>query len=105
MFEYAGAVLPSPPFTASVVSLSTLPTVAVYLPDDPAMLIFASVTCSGLPQTLNASRMNSRAALRAAAVGLAGCGWILGLSRVDRSRRVASAESYEMVAGPHDIAP
>jgi predicted MFS family arabinose efflux permease len=41
----------------------------------------------------------------AAAVGLAGCGWILGLSRVDRSRRVASAESYEMVAGPHDIAP
>jgi len=41
----------------------------------------------------------------AAAVGLAGCGWILGLSRVDRSRRVASAESYEMVAGSHDIAP
>jgi predicted MFS family arabinose efflux permease len=41
----------------------------------------------------------------AAAVGLTGCGWILGLSRVDRSRRVASAESHEMVAEPHDIAP
>jgi predicted MFS family arabinose efflux permease len=41
----------------------------------------------------------------AAAVGLAGCGWILGLSRVGRTRRVASPESHEMVAEPDDIAP
>jgi predicted MFS family arabinose efflux permease len=40
----------------------------------------------------------------AAAVVLAGCGWILILSRAGRTKRVASVESHEMVAEPHDIA-
>jgi predicted MFS family arabinose efflux permease len=40
----------------------------------------------------------------AAAVGLAGCGWILGLSRADRKTGVAPAESPAAVPDTQDVA-